>query len=277
MLIDSHHHLWKYSVEQYDWINDQMSVLQRDYWSDDLETIAREHGVSGFVTVQARQSLDETETLLRLARSQPLIKGVVGWVDFASEEIEDQLDETTQDHKLKGFRHVVQDEPDDQFILGEAFNRGVAMLAGRPYVYDVLIFARQLEPAIKFVRQHGDVSMVLDHIAKPVIDGGSPDARWKRGIRELASMPNVTCKFSGVATEVTNSDWDLETIRPYWDVVLDAFSPSRLMFGSDWPVCLLRTDYGRWLSVVRQLASELSIDEQNDFFGLTAKHVYHLE
>jgi L-fuconolactonase len=277
MTIDSHHHLWKYSADQYPWISDDMAILRRDYWDRELSEIAKSHDVDGFVTVQARQSLVETETLLTLSESQSLIKGVVGWVDLASEEVCDQLDRFGGHKKLKGVRHVVQDEPDDQFILGRAFNRGVAALSGRNLVYDVLIFARQLGPAIEFVSSHPDIPMVLDHIAKPSIGGGSVDPEWTAGIRRLAELPNVACKFSGVATEVSAATWDLSTIRPYWDVVLEAFTPSRLMFGSDWPVCLLRTEYGRWIETARLLAGELSTDEQIQFFHKTAQRLYHLE
>ncbi|WP_182867699.1 amidohydrolase family protein [Rhodopirellula sp. JC639] len=277
MLIDSHHHLWKYFAQQYPWISDQMSVLRHDFWTDELKTLADENGIDGFVSVQARQSLEETETLLALAESEPLIKGVVGWVDFASDQITAQLDRFADQGKLKGLRHVVQDEPDDRFILGADFNRGIRELAGRDLVYDVLIFARQLEPSIEFVRTHDDIPMVLDHIAKPTIKDGRVDAQWESQIRQIAALPNLACKFSGVVTEVVDSCWDIETVRPYWDIVLDAFGPSRLMYGSDWPVCLLRTHYDHWLETVRSLAGELSSDEQEQFFGGTAKRIYHLE
>ena len=254
-----------------------MSVLRRDFWSADLQQIASENAVDGFVTVQARQSLKETETLLELANTQPLIKGVVGWVDFASPAVTEQLDRFSDQAKLKGLRHVVQDEPNDRFILGADFNRGIKALQGRNLVYDVLIFARQLAPSIEFVRNHPNIPMVLDHIAKPTIESAQVDPQWAAQIRELAALPNIACKFSGVATEVTCPSWDIDLIRPYWDTVLEAFTPSRLMYGSDWPVCLLRTDYQRWIQTVHSLASELSDSERNEFFGGTAKRVYHLE
>ncbi len=277
MVIDSHHHLWKYSPEQYGWISEQMSVLRRDFWSDELAEISRENGVDGFVSVQARQSIEETQTLLKLAEEQPLIKGVVGWVDFRLPRVAEQLDAFSDAPKLKGLRHVVQDEPDDRFILGDAFNAGIVQLAGRGLVYDVLIFAKQLAASIEFVRAHEDIPMVLDHIAKPQIGSGGVDPRWESEIRQLAECDHIACKFSGVATEVTASTWDIELIRPYWDVVLDAFTPSRLMYGSDWPVCLLKTEYSRWIETVKTLAGGLSENEQNQIFGETAKRVYHLE
>ncbi|MEO1525103.1 MAG: amidohydrolase family protein [Planctomycetota bacterium] len=277
MVIDSHHHLWKYSPEQYGWITEDKGVLKRDFWLKDLSELAIENGVDGFVTVQARQSLEETDTLLGLADQLPLMRGVVGWVDFRSTDIEAQLEKYAEASKLKGLRHVVHDEPDDNFILGEAFNRGIAKLSGRRFVYDILIFAKHLQPSIEFVRQHPDIPMVIDHIAKPTIQSNQFDAEWAAGIREIAHFTNVTCKVSGVATEVRDADWNLDTIRPYWETVLASFGPSRLMFGSDWPVCLLKTEYARWLSAVKELASELSDDEQRELFSGTAQRVYHLE
>ena len=277
MLIDSHHHLWNYTPAEYPWISDQMGILKRDYWSNELAELARQFGVDGFVSVQARQSLEETESLLEVSDSQPLIRGVVGWVDFRSPTIASQLERFADHDKLKGLRHVVQDEPDDQFILGTRFNQGIAQLAGRGLVYDVLVFARQLGPSIDFVRSHPDVPMVLDHIAKPTVRATEFDSQWRTEIRTLASMDNLVCKFSGVATEVRDDDWTVDTIRPYWDTVLESFTPSRLMFGSDWPVCLLKTDYGRWLECVRDLAAELSPDEQYQLFSQTAIKHYQLE
>lgn len=254
-----------------------MALLRRDFWSAELQQIASDNNVDGFVAVQARQSLLETETLLELAESQPLIKGVIGWVDFASDQITDQLDRFSAESKLKGLRHVVQDEPDDRFILGTEFNRGISALAGRNLVYEVLIFAKQLGPSIEFVKSHGEIPMVLDHIAKPTICGSKVDPQWETQIRQFAELPNTACKFSGIVTEVVDPSWGIATIRPYWDVVLDAFTPHRLMFGSDWPVCLLRTEYAQWIDVACRLAGELSVDEQKQFFGETAKRLYHLE
>ncbi|NND95753.1 MAG: amidohydrolase family protein [Pirellulaceae bacterium] len=276
MLIDSHHHLWKYSAEEYGWISDEMSVLQRDFLSKQLQEVADNSGVDGFVSVQARQVVDETNALLQIADQQPLIKAVVGWVPLADQNVESILDQYADNPKLKGVRHVVQDEPTDDFILGKDFNRGVALLKDRKLVYDILIFAKQLPASIQFVDRHPDQPMVLDHIAKPTIRGGQVNSNWESYIREIAKRENVTCKFSGVATEVRDETWSTETIAPYWDVVLEAFTPQRLMFGSDWPVCLLKTDYQRWLDTVRELASKLSADEQAAVFANTASASYNL-
>ena len=276
MLIDSHHHLWKYSAEQYGWINDQMSVLRHDFLGPQLQQVAASSGVDGFVSVQARQVVEETDALLAIADAEPLIKGVVGWVPLADANVATVLDRYADSKKLKGVRHVVQDEPDDRFILGEDFNRGVSLLKDRGLVYDVLIFAKQLPASIQFVDQHADLPMVLDHIAKPTIQPAEFDAFWERNFREIAKRPNLTCKFSGVVTEVRDDNWSIDTIRRYWDVALEAFTPKRLMFGSDWPVCLLMTEHRRWVDTVRQLASQLSADEQADFFANTATRAYGL-
>lgn len=276
MLIDSHHHLWKYSSDQYPWIDDQMAVLRRDFQSPQLERVAEENGVDGFISVQARQTVEETEALLELAENQPLIRGVVGWVPLADPEIAAVLDRFSDRSRLKGVRHVVQDEPDDRFILGDDFNRGVTQLNERGLVYDILIFSHQLAASIEFVDRHPDQPMVLDHIGKPTIRADRFDSDWEQQFRELARRERVTCKFSGVVTEVRDPRWSTDTIRRYWDVALEAFTPRRLMFGSDWPVCLLRSDYGRWLTTVRELAAQLSRDEQADLFSGTASRIYRL-
>lgn len=276
MLIDSHHHLWKYSAEQYGWISDEMAVLRHDFLAPALNKVASESGVDGFVSVQARQTIQETTELLEIATTEPLIRGVVGWVPLADAKVASVLDQFADAPLLKGVRHVVQDEPDDRFLLRDDFNRGVALLKDRGLVYDVLVFARQLAAAIEFVDRHRDQPMVLDHIAKPTIRSAEFDSQWETNFRQLARRDNVTCKFSGVVTEVRDQEWSIDTIRRYWDVALDAFTPKRLMFGSDWPVCLLRCGHRLWLDTVRELASQLSSQEQADFFANNAIREYNL-
>ncbi len=276
MLIDSHHHLWKYSADQYDWISDEMSVLRHDFLAPQLNQVARDSGVDGFVSVQARQTVQETADLLAIAAAEPMIRGVVGWVPLADAGVGKILEQFAESEHFKGVRHVVQDEADDRFILGEDFNRGVALLKDHGLVYDILVFARQLAASIEFVDRHPQQPMVLDHIAKPTIRGSDFDTAWERELRELARREQVSCKFSGVVTEVRDSTWSIDAIRPYWDVALEAFTPQRLMFGSDWPVCLLRSQYADWLETVRQLASELSPQEQAGFFSGNAIRSYHL-
>ncbi|TWU46339.1 Amidohydrolase [Rubripirellula tenax] len=276
MLIDSHHHLWKYSTAEYGWIDESMSVIRKDFLAKELRELAAANHVDGFVTVQARQTVAETKELLELATTEPLIRGVVGWVPLADQNVADVLDEFADNPRLKGVRHVVQDEADDRFILGADFNRGVNQLATRDLIYDILIFAKQLPASIEFVDRHPTLNMVLDHIAKPTIQSGAFDQNWENNVRELARRENVMCKFSGVATEVCDATWNIETIRRHWDVALEAFTPARLMFGSDWPVCLLKTGYHQWIDVVRELASELSPSEQQAFFAGNAIRAYRL-
>lgn len=275
MLIDSHHHLWKFSADQYPWIDESKPVLQQDFLLDQLREVAAANGVDGFVSVQARQSVEETETLLSMADAEPLIRGVVGWAPLAG-NVRPVLEKFADRPRLKGIRHVVQDERDGQFLSGEAFNDGVRELLSFGLVYDLLIVARQLPATIEFVDRHPDHPMVLDHIAKPKIVADKFDQAWADNIRELAKRSHVTCKFSGVATEVRDADCSIDIIQPYWDTIVEAFTPSRLMFGSDWPVCLLKTDYDRWLACVRALASDMSVDEQDAIFAGNAVRAYGL-
>ncbi len=277
MRIDSHHHFWNYSPTEYGWINHQMSVLKRDFAPSDLQQIMTESKIDRVVSVQARQTLEETRWLIELAKENPIIAGVVGWVPLASEQLEAELDSLSVHKQLKAVRHVIQDEPDDRFILGEAFNRGISQLKRHNLVYDILIYARQLPASIEFVDCHPDQPFVLDHIAKPSIHRDWLDNEWAKNIRELGRRKNVACKFSGVVTEVHDPEWSVDTIRPYWDVAMEAFGPKRLMYGSDWPVCLLRTDYRRWVSAVEELASKLSADEQACFWSQNAIKAYSLD
>lgn len=275
MKIDAHHHFWRYSPDEYAWIDDDMRTIRRDFLPHDLATTLMPHGVDGVVTVQARQSLEETCWLLDLARDNPFIRGVVGWVPLAEKTIASVLDGFSASSRLKGVRHVVQGEPDPGFLEREAFNAGIRELTARGLVYDILILSRQLDASITFVDRHPEQVFVLDHIAKPVVRG-TPDAAWVAGIRELARRPNVYCKFSGVVTEVPGWSWTPRLLTPYFDVVLEAFGPGRLMFGSDWPVCLVATDYARWINFVEQSISALSAPERARILGGTAQEAYQL-
>jgi L-fuconolactonase len=276
MLIDSHHHLWEYSADQYGWMSEEMDVLKRDYLAKELRQFAAEAGVDGFVTVQARQQLIENDDLLAIAKNEPLIKGIIGWVPLANPNVGEVMDRYAANPLFKGVRHIVHDEPDDRFILGAEFNRGVAQIVSRNLVYDILIFAKHLAASIDFVDHHPSQPMVVDHIAKPTIHENNFDEGWAKQFRELAKRQNVTCKFSGVVTEVRDESWSIDTIRPYWDVAIEAYTPKRLMFGSDWPVCLLRSSHRKWVDTVRELASDLSEDEQADLFANTAIKAYNL-
>lgn len=277
MRIDSHHHFWTYSPEQYGWIDDGMAVLKRDFVPADLQSQLAAVGIAGAVSVQARQTVDETRWLLGLAEAHAAVRGVVGWIPLADPNVAAILESFLESPWLRGIRHVVQDEPDDRFILGRDFNRGVSLLKDAGLVYDILVFPRQLSAAIEFVDQHPQQRFVLDHIAKPEIRRGRFDEAWARDFRELARRENVLCKFSGLVTEVRDPEWSTDLLRPYWDVALAAFGPQRLMFGSDWPVCLLRSSYSTWIETVEALASGFSEAEKRLFWGGNATSAYRLQ
>jgi L-fuconolactonase len=275
MVIDAHHHFWNYSAEEYGWISEEMKVLRRDFTPADLRKEIAAAGVDGVVSVQARQTVDETRWLLELAAANDFIRGVVGWVPLVSPDVGRDLERFAASPKLKAVRHVLQDEPDDDYALRDDFDRGVGELKRFNLRYDILVFERHLPQAIKLVDKHPEQVFVLDHVAKPRIKEGKLDP-WRANLKELARRGNVYCKASGMATEADWKQWTPGQLRPYFDAALDAFGPRRLMFGSDWPVCLLATDYGRWVRTVRELAGELTNAEQSRLFGGTATEAYGL-
>lgn len=275
LLIDAHHHLWKYNPREYAWIGPNQSVLKRDYLPAELGKLAKETSVAGTVVVQARQTLEETRWLLELAHGSNLLKGVVGWVPLTKPDVERDLEHFANQPKLKGVRHVLHDEPDDDYMLRDDFNRGVARLSKFGLVYDVLIYERHLKQTIEFVDRHPNQVFVIDHIAKPRIKEGvlSP---WREAITELAKREKVYCKVSGMVTEAVWDNWTPQQLRPYFDVVLSTFGPRRLMFGSDWPVVTLAASYREWADTFRSFISALSRDEQARICAGTATEVYGL-
>jgi L-fuconolactonase len=275
MKIDAHHHFWSYDPVEYDWIDETMKAIRRDFLPEHLRAEIASAGVDGVVSVQARQSLSETAWLLDLATRNDFIKGVVGWVELVSPTVGAELERFTANPKLKSVRHVVQGEPDDNFILREDFNRGIRELKKFSLAYDLLIFARHLPQTIQFVDAHPNQIFVLDHIAKPQIKAGLFEP-WSTNLRELARRPNVYCKVSGMVTEADFATWTEAQLRPYFETVLAAFGPQRLMFGSDWPVCLVACDYARWLQMVSGWIAKLSPSEQAWVLGGTAVEVYKL-
>lgn len=276
MKIDAHQHFWQYNESDYGWIDSDMGVLKQDFLPPDLAALAEPLGIQGTVAVQARQTVAETEWLLHLASQYPLVKGVVGWVDLRSPDIAAHLERLSQDRALKGIRHVVQDEPDDEFMLGADFRRGVAALAEFGLTYDLLLFPRHLPVACRLVEAFPDQPFVLDHIAKPPVKEGmiSP---WAQGIRRLAAYPHVVCKISGLVTEADWQHWRPEDFHPYLDAVLEAFGPQRLMFGSDWPVCNLAGRYAQVVELIDDYLQQLSAAEQGAIWGATASHFYGLD
>lgn len=275
MIIDAHHHFWKYDPAEYGWISDAMRVIRRDFLPQDLKRQIAAAGVDGVVSVQARQSLDETRWLLDLAEANDFIRGVVGWVPLVSPRVDEDLAALTTHPKLKAVRHVLQDEPDENYILRPDFNAGIRALRRFGLVYDILIFERHLPQTIRFVDQHPEQVFVLDHIAKPRVRDNvlSP---WRENLRELARRPNVYCKLSGMVTEADWNAWSPQQLRPYLEAALEAFGPSRLMFGSDWPVCLVACAYARWRQLIDQFLAPLSPAERQRVMGGTAIEAYRL-
>ena len=276
MKIDSHHHLWAINDTDYVWMSEAHAVIRRDFLSADLDAVLDESDIEGTVAVQARQIVEETEFLLGIADANPRIKGVVGWVPLCENGGEPFLEMHAAHPKLRGVRHVVHDEPDDDFILRPEFNEGIRKLAKYGLLYDILIFWLHLPQTIRFVDIHPEQPFVVDHIAKPRIAREAFDSEWAAGIRELAKRDHVSCKISGMLTEVRDAEWDLDLLRPYFDTIYEAFGPQRVMYGSDWPVCLLRGSYANWVKTVDQLAATLSADEQAALWGGNAGRIYQL-
>ena len=271
--IDAHHHLWRYSAAEYGWIDESMSALRRDILPDDLVAVMAAAGMDGAVTVQARQTLEETRWLLGLADGCEAIRGVVGWAPIAGEDFPGVMEEFADRQKLKGLRHVIQGEKDENYILREDFNAGIRAMRGSGLVYDILIYERHLPQTIEFVDRHPEQVFVLDHVAKPMIREGLLEP-WATRMRELGKRENVWCKVSGMVTEADWAAWTPEGLRPYLDVVVEAFGVGRLMAGSDWPVCLVACEYGRWFEVLRKYFAGFSETERDAVFGGTATEVY---
>lgn len=275
MIVDSHHHFWRYDPVEYGWISDSMRALRRDFLPADLRREVEAAGVDGVVSVQARQTLSETRALLAHARENDFIRGVVGWVPLVDPAVRGTLEELAQDPYLRACRHVLQDEPDDEYMLRRDFNEGVRAVTEAGLVYDILIFERHLPQTLEFVDRHPNQVFVLDHIGKPRIRDGSFGA-WRGTVRDLARRTNLYCKISGMVTEADWERWSEAELAPYMDAVLDAFGPRRLMYGSDWPMCLVGVGYARWFELVAGFAARLSGDERERVLGGTAIEAYRL-
>ena len=276
MKVDSHQHFWIYDRAQYAWMDGaEMAPLRRDFLPADLVEAQAGVGMEGAVAVQARQSVEESRWLLRLADEHAVIRGVVGWVDLRSPDVSQALSELSRHPKFVGVRHVVQDEPDDQFMSRPEFVRGLSMLRDFDLTYDILIYPRQLPCALELVRMLPDQPFVVDHLAKPVIRDGlrSP---WEEQMRELGRHANVFCKVSGLVTEARWEGWKEEDFRPYLDVVSEAFGVDRLMFGSDWPVCLLAADYQQVHGMVDHYLAAFSEESRAKIWGGNAERIYGL-
>jgi L-fucono-1,5-lactonase len=272
MTIDSHQHFWRFEAARYGWIDDSMTALQRDFLPNDLEAAMRASGVDGTIAVQARQDEDETEWLIELAHERRFVKGVVGWIDLRATDVDRRLERVGDESCVVGVRHVVQAEPDG-FLDDPGFRHGIAALERFDLVYDILIYARQLREATRFAAAFSRQRFVLDHLGKPDIRGGAFEP-WRRDIMALAALPHVCCKLSGLVTEADWRTWTAAQLRPYLDTALEAFGPSRLMFGSDWPVCTVAASYAQVVALVRDAIGDYSADEQARILGGTAADVY---
>ncbi|MHC0446984.1 amidohydrolase family protein [Flavobacterium sp. 3-218] len=272
--IDSHQHFWKFDPVRDSWIDETMAVIQRDFLPNDLLTELQNNQFEGCVAVQASQSEEETNFLLDLASKNDFIKGVVGWIDLRAENIQDRLSFYSNYKTLKGFRHVVQGEPDD-FMYGTEFRNGIAALKAFDYTYDILIFHRQLPAAISLVKDFPNQRFVIDHIAKPDIKSADIDS-WKKGIEEIAKYDNVWCKISGMVTEADWKNWKPEDLKPYLDVIFDNFSVDKLMYGSDWPVLNVASDYNEVVKTLEDYISKFSVEDQNKIWFENAISFYNL-
>jgi L-fuconolactonase len=272
MRIDSHQHFWDYDPTDYPWIKSEWPI-RRSFLPEDLRPELAASSIDGCVAVQARQCNTESAWLLDLSRRCDFIKGVVGWVDLRAGDVARQLAEFAPEPKFVGVRHVVQDEPDDDFLLAPKFQRGISELKQFNLTYDLLIFPRQLPAAIKTVTAHPSQPFVLDHIAKPSIKTGAMEP-WRGLIRDLGRRPNVYCKVSGMVTEADWQNWRPADFRPFLDVVFEAFGPDRLMFGSDWPVALLAGTYQKVYDLAREYVQPMGKDVEAKFFGANAAKFY---
>ena len=275
MVIDSHQHFWKYEPVKHSWIDDDMSVIRRDFSPSDLAKVYQENSIDGCVAVQADQTLEETDFLIDLASINNFIKGIVGWVDLRAENIENVLEKYSTDKNVKGFRHVVQGEADHNFLLRPNFSRGISLLEKHNFTYDILVFPHQLGSVLEFVKKFPHQKFVIDHIAKPYIKDGYFEG-WATMMTAIGKHENVSCKMSGMVTEADFNTWTPEQIHPYMDTALEAFGSKRILFGSDWPVCLVAGNYSKIKKLTTDFISQLSQIEQNSIMGNNAIEFYNL-
>jgi L-fuconolactonase len=271
--LDAHQHFWRYDASRYGWIGPGMEALARDFGPADLEPLLRAAGIDGSIVVQARQDLQETEELLALAETHTSIRGVVGWLDLASPELARQLERYAAHPRLCGLRHILQGEPDDRHMLTPAFRAGIGQLGRHRLVYDLLLHPRHLPIALELVDAFPEQPFVLDHLAKPFIARGELEP-WASDLRALAHRPNVSAKLSGLVTEANWNTWQPEHFWPYLEVALDAFGPTRLLYGSDWPVCLLAGSYAQVHAAIDDWSRQLSSPERTALFGANAARIY---
>jgi L-fuconolactonase len=277
--VDAHHHVWDLAVRDEPWIvGDAMAPIRRSFGLDDLAPLAQATDITQTVLVQTVSDTEETRDFLALAENHELVGAVTGWIDLTASSVADDL-AALRDARgggyLRAIRHGVQSEDDPAWLCRPDVRRGLAAIGAAGMRYELLTIPAQLPAAIATVAELPDLAFVLDHCGKPEIAAGQREP-WDAQIRQLAAHPNVSCKLSGLVTEADWADWDVDTLRPYVDVVLEAFGPERVMFGSDWPVCLLATPYTNWVSAAEELTTSLSSDERAAVFGGTARRFYAL-
>ena len=273
--IDAHQHFWKFDPVRDSWITEDMAAIRRDFGPEDLQPVLQQHGFDGCVLVQSAEPEHENDYLLEQAEKHAFIKGVVGWVDFFSDTLEEQLKHYSGFEKLKGFRYILQGTEDRALMLRPEFKQGIRKLQQHGFTYDVLIFPDQLKYTEQLVAAFPDQPFVLDHMAKPYIKEGKI-AEWKRDMKALAKHENVCCKVSGMVTEADWKSWKKEDFTPYMDAAVEAFGTSRLLYGSDWPVCLVAATYGEVLDIAQDYFSAFSKNEQDAVFGGNAAKFYNL-
>ena len=273
--IDAHQHFWNYDHLEHSWMTDEMKFVKRDFLPDDLKPLLLINNIDGTVLVQVTQSREETINLLKIAESNDFVKGVIGWIDLRNKDIRSNLQEFKKFQKLKGFRHILQTE-EPSFMLQPDFLRGIAALMEYDYTYDILIYPKHLTAAINLVKEFPSLRFVVDHIAKPNIKDNEM-VEWKTGIGDLALNPNVYCKISGMVTEADWKNWKQGDFTFYIDTVIKAFGIKRVMFGSDWPMCLVSGSYQDVLNIVSNYFSSFSADDQKLFFGDNAINFYQLK
>ncbi|CAL1519355.1 amidohydrolase family protein [Chitinophaga sp. MM2321] len=275
MKIDSHQHFWVYDPVKDAWIDDTMDVIKKDFSPEEVWPLMQENGIDGCVAVQADQSEQETRYLLGLADKHPFIKGVVGWIDFRAVDIAERLAYFSSFKNLKGFRHIVQAEPNDDFLLQEDFCRGISLLRKYGYTYDILIYPKHIKTALEFVKKFPDQPFIIDHLAKPFIKDQLVDD-WKRDLKAFADLDHVSCKMAGLVTEADWHQWKLPDFEPYVTTVLDIFGTDRVMFGSDWPVCLTGASYSQVCAIVEESTAFLSPTEKAKLWGTNCSKIYRL-
>jgi len=273
--IDAHQHFWKFNPVRDSWITDEMTVIQKDFLPDVLQPRLQQNGFDGCVLVQSAQPEAENEFLLEQAQQHDFIKGVVGWVELQAADIADRLAHYSRFSKLKGFRYVLQGHSNKALMLEPAFKKGIQMLAKYGYTYDILIYPDQLVYTDAFVAAFPDQPFVIDHLGKPQIKSNGYD-EWRKRIMAFARYEHVYCKVSGMVTEANWANWKKEDFTPYLNTLVDTFGMERLMFGSDWPVCLLAATYEETLGIVTDYFSSFSQEEQAQLFGGNAAKFYNL-